>query len=336
MSVAAGAAVGGGSLIYANISCEAPPAVFEPAGAPEITYPELKPHYDAVASFMDVQPVPDNQWTGRMKLMQDAAVAAGFGDRFKKLELAVSFDPDWTYDSRLCQGRSRLDRVHQQAQGVAQAPASTSATAISAATSLAKNTLDRNYIYVAEKQVPRRYPPAAPGRPDRAASERRLPRLVRQPGDRPARSRLRNCSHRHRRGRLARLDRAVAALPRHPHRRCPSSARPSACTGAATAISSRPPFYPFRDVEASKGPTIASAIDFQDGSQAGKKFWIQDGGIPDLAIAYLLRKADDPSDQLQGQALIDGLRHSSRRPSRFVRSCPGSPRATMPATERSP
>lgn len=32
MSVATGAAVGGGSLIYANISCEAPPAIFEQAG----------------------------------------------------------------------------------------------------------------------------------------------------------------------------------------------------------------------------------------------------------------------------------------------------------------
>ena len=104
MSVAAGAAVGGGSLIYANISCEAPAAVFDQGWCPEITYQELKPHYDAVADVMDVQPVPDGQWTGRMKLMRDAAQAAGYGDRFEKLDLAVSFDKNWTYESDYAKG----------------------------------------------------------------------------------------------------------------------------------------------------------------------------------------------------------------------------------------
>jgi cholesterol oxidase len=60
--VAQGADVGDGSLIYANISCEAPPHVFEVS--------TLKPYYDAVAKFMNVQKIPDNQWTDRMKLMQ--------------------------------------------------------------------------------------------------------------------------------------------------------------------------------------------------------------------------------------------------------------------------
>ena len=50
--------------------------------------------YDAVAKFMNVQPVPDNQWTERMKLMKEGAEKMGRGSRFKKLELAVSFDPD--------------------------------------------------------------------------------------------------------------------------------------------------------------------------------------------------------------------------------------------------
>src|SRR5437868_9283442 len=44
MSVAQGAAVGGGSLIYANISCEAPAYAFQQTTWPrEITYAELKP-----------------------------------------------------------------------------------------------------------------------------------------------------------------------------------------------------------------------------------------------------------------------------------------------------
>src|SRR5262245_56526488 len=59
MSVAQGAAVGGGSLIYANISCEAPKWTFEQGWPPEITYAEIKPYYDSVAKFMNVQQVPD-------------------------------------------------------------------------------------------------------------------------------------------------------------------------------------------------------------------------------------------------------------------------------------
>ena len=46
MAVAQGAAVGGGSLIYANISLEATPATFEAGWPPEITYQELAPHYE--------------------------------------------------------------------------------------------------------------------------------------------------------------------------------------------------------------------------------------------------------------------------------------------------
>src|SRR6266849_4033434 len=78
VSVVQGAAVGGGSLIYANISCEAPPHVFEEGTWPkEITYNELKPYYDAVAKFMNVRRIPDHQWTERMKLMKEAAGKIG-------------------------------------------------------------------------------------------------------------------------------------------------------------------------------------------------------------------------------------------------------------------
>jgi cholesterol oxidase len=61
IAVAQGAGVGGGSLIYANISVEAWPETFQSGWPIEITYSELKPYYDLVAEFMDVQRVPDNQ-----------------------------------------------------------------------------------------------------------------------------------------------------------------------------------------------------------------------------------------------------------------------------------
>ena len=98
MTVAQGAAVGGGSLIYANISCEAPPEVFKAGWPQEITYAELKPHYDTVARFMNVQKIPPNQWTRRMKLMKEGAEKIGHGERFKPLDLAVSLNQAWLYD----------------------------------------------------------------------------------------------------------------------------------------------------------------------------------------------------------------------------------------------
>src|SRR6476620_11087818 len=59
MAVACGAAVGGGSLIYANVSTEPPADTFDHGWPAEITYQELKPHFDEVARFMNVQEVPD-------------------------------------------------------------------------------------------------------------------------------------------------------------------------------------------------------------------------------------------------------------------------------------
>ncbi len=47
-----------------------------------------------------------------------------------------------------------------------------------------------------------------------------------------------------------------------------------------------PAFYDER-VNPTEGPTISSAIDFLDGSQEGARFYIEDGGFPDLLEAYL-------------------------------------------------
>ena len=46
LSVVVGAAVGGGSLIYANVSAPAHREAFDKGWPPEITYQELSPYYD--------------------------------------------------------------------------------------------------------------------------------------------------------------------------------------------------------------------------------------------------------------------------------------------------
>ena len=98
MTVVQGAAVGGGSLIYANISVEAKPFVFERGWPAEITHDLLKPHYETVGRMLNVQELPDGQLTERFKVMRDGAEAIGEGHRFRKLPLAVTFDDGWSYD----------------------------------------------------------------------------------------------------------------------------------------------------------------------------------------------------------------------------------------------
>ncbi|HAI34135.1 MAG TPA: GMC family oxidoreductase, partial [Alcanivorax sp.] len=51
-----------------------------------------------------------------------------------------------------------------------------------------------------------------------------------------------------------------------------------------------PAFYPDRDLAPSRGPTITSAIDYLDGSDGGARYFVEDGGIPDL-LGNLLRHA---------------------------------------------
>jgi len=94
MSVIQGAGVGGGSLIYANISRVPPEVVFQDGWPPEITLQELDKYYDAVGQMLCVNPIPQNQLNPRIKLMQDAANKIGDGNRFQQIDLAVSFNDD--------------------------------------------------------------------------------------------------------------------------------------------------------------------------------------------------------------------------------------------------
>jgi cholesterol oxidase len=98
MTVAAAAGVGGGSLVYANVSEPAPEDTFDIGWPPEITWEGLEPHYETVGRMLDVQTLPENQHTRRYELLHEAARAIGAGDRLKKVGLAVRFNEDWSYD----------------------------------------------------------------------------------------------------------------------------------------------------------------------------------------------------------------------------------------------
>jgi cholesterol oxidase len=305
MSVATGAAVGGGSLIYANISCEAPQSAFQTGWPKEITYAELKPHYDTVAKFMNVQPVPANQWTNRMKLMKEGADKTGAGARFKQLELAVTFDPDWTYDQP-----NPFNIVNSKrfinAQGVEQGTCIHLGNCDIGCDADAKNTLDRNYIPWAEKH-------GAEVRPLHLVTDiqptdggykvlfDQLDQGQRIPGSQTARIVIVAAGSLGSTELLLRCREINGSLPHI----SPFLGRNWSSNGDFLT----PAFYDGRAVNPSQGPTITCAIDFLDRSYNGQSFWIEDGGFPNLLVDYVNRLDASPIKNEAAKLLLDAFRH---------------------------
>ncbi len=305
MSVATGAAVGGGSLIYANISCEAPQSVFQTGWPKEVTYTELKPYYDTVAKFMNVQPVPANQWTNRMKLMKEAADKTGAGDRFKQLDLAVSFDPAWTY-SQSDPFNIVNSKRFVNAQGVEQGTCVHLGNCDIGCDADAKNTLDRNYIPWAEKH-------GAEVRPLHLATDiqpmdggykvsfDQLGNGQRIPGSQTARVVIVAAGSLGSTELLLRCREINGTLPNI----SPFLGRGWSSNGDFLT----PAFYDGRAVNPSQGPTITCAIDFLDRSYNGQSFWIEDGGFPNLLVDYLNRLDASPAKNEAAKLLLDAFRH---------------------------
>jgi cholesterol oxidase len=305
MAVAQGAAVGGGSLIYANISCEAPGSVFNAGWPPEITYADLKPYYDQVAKFMNVQPVPANQWTNRMRLMQEAATGIGKADRFKQLDLAVSFDPEWTYDKpdpfNILQSKRFTN-----AQGVEQGTCVHLGNCDIGCDVDAKNTLDRNYIPWAEKHGADVRPlhlvtDIAPIQGGYKVSFDVLDNGTRRPGSQTARIIVLAAGSLGSTELLLRCREHTGSLPQiSPFLGSHWSSNGDFLT---------PAFYSDRKVNPSEGPTITCAIDFLDRSVSGQSFWIEDGGFPNLLKDCLLRMDSSPQKNIMAKLMLDAFRH---------------------------
>ena len=243
MTVAQGAGVGGGSLVYANISVEAKPDTFASGWPPEVTYDALAPHYARVGQTMNVQKVPEAQWPARTKLLKAAAAQLGYADRFRPLELAVTFDPAWTYDQANPHDPAKSKTI-VNAQGQTQGTCVHLGDCDIGCDVKARNTLDLNYIPIAETARRRRQ--AAAHRAQHPARRGRLSGVL--SGDRQRRPRARHGhrAHRHRRGGIARIDGAAAAVPRRRDRAAADQRAGSARAGAATATSSRRRSRPVR------------------------------------------------------------------------------------------
>lgn len=285
IAVAQGAAVGGGSHIYANISAVPPAQVFDAGWPPEIGYADLAPHWKTVGEVMEVKQVPDGQWPARMKLMKEGAEAIGAGARFRKLDLAVRFDPEWSYDLP-----DAIDVRHSKRSpnrhGVEQGTCVHLANCDIGCDADAKNTLDKNYLVIAEQAGADIRPlhlvtaiePVSGGwrvsfdrlddgerRPDSLTA----PRVVVAAGSLNTTELLLRC--------------------RDVLRTLPKLSRFVGRSWSSNGDFLTPAFYADRRLSPTKGPTITSAIDFLDGSDGDgdQRYWIEDGGFPHIVANWL-------------------------------------------------
>lgn len=300
MAVAQGAGVGGGSLIYANIFVAAERFAFEGGWPPEISFEALAPHYRRAGEMLEVQEVPASQLPPRAKLVREAAAAIGDGDRVRSLPLAVRFDPDWHYD---------LDDPFAEAH----AKFSTNRFGRRQGTCVhcgccdlgcpvaARNSLDLNYLAVAEDKgaeirplsLVRAIEPLAGGgyqvtilRLDTGTTTTETARtVIVAAGSLGSTELLLRCRDEHRT--LPQLS------PRLGHGWC------------ANGDFLTPALYLGREVSPTRGPTITTAIDYLDGSDRGHRYFVEDGGFPDV-IGNALQAA--LGRDAVGKRVLDGWR----------------------------
>ena len=292
MSVAQGAGVGGGSLIYANISVEAPAHAFEdrPGLRPwpkAIRKSELQPYYDTVARVMKVQKLPPGQWSARTHLMKEAAKAIGHEDRFDTVELAVNFNSSLSFDpSSPDRPKRDPNSIRKNEYGVLQGECYHCGTCDIGCDVNARNTLDTNYLPLAEQKgaeirdlhIVTNIAPTGSGytvhyeridRPERPRGSCSARLVILAAGSLGSTELLLRC-----RDATGSLGKLSPQLGQH---------------WSSNGDFLTPAFYADRDLlpSPSEGPPISSVINFLDRSQAGESFWIQDGGFPDLLAQYV-------------------------------------------------
>jgi cholesterol oxidase len=148
MAVVTAAGVGGGSLVYANVSAIPPRVTFDRGWPAEITFDGLAPYYDLVGRMLNVQRIPDNQLTSRYRLMQVAVRNLGDPEPLEKMELAVTFHPGFD-TSRYPMKDGEYSGDHVNAFGRLQGTCIHAGRCDVGCPVKAKNTLDLNYLAVA-------------------------------------------------------------------------------------------------------------------------------------------------------------------------------------------
>ena len=134
------AGYGGGSLVYANVAYRPPADVFDAGWPPGYSSEELSRYYDLVAYMLDVRPIADDQPKGappKTLLMEKVASELGRREQSFRPNLAVNFGPP---------GDRALNKF-----GVEQAGCTHCGECDIGCNVGAKNTLDHNYLALAER-----------------------------------------------------------------------------------------------------------------------------------------------------------------------------------------
>jgi cholesterol oxidase len=282
MAVIAGAGVGGGSLIYANVSAVPPKAIFQQGWPTEITYDEMAPYYTKVGDVLDIQEVPQNQWSPRVHLLKEGAEKLGQGDRFRPAPLAVSFNKNLQYDfANLPDISNSTPFVNKH--GAQQGTCAQLGECDIGCRVDAKNTLDKNYLFLAKKKDAEIRPlhlvtgiEPIPGgyrvHHDELREGSRIPGsttaacVVVAAGSMGSTELLLRC--------------------RDVTKTLPGISDSLGKNWSSNGDFLTPALYLHRDIWPDRGVAIGAVIDYLDGSDNGKTFWIQDGVIPNVMGKY--------------------------------------------------
>lgn len=145
ISVLIGSGVGGGSLIYANVHYRPPDDVFKNFPEPISGRKTLDPYYDIVADMLKIRSVPIWKQLPKSQVMKELALRTGMFDDLKALDLAVFFADDPSKE-----GKEMKDPYHRG--GPPQSACAYSGWCFAGCNNHAKNTLDLNYLWFAEKK----------------------------------------------------------------------------------------------------------------------------------------------------------------------------------------
>lgn len=289
MSVAMGAGVGGGSLIYGNVSIVPPAETFARHWPREITYAGLQPYYKTVGEVLNVQEMPESQVPPRYHAMKKGADAIGAGSRFRRVPLAVTFDPAWRREGENPYS-DRRSRKFINAQGREQGTCTHCGFCCTGCHLKAKNTLDLNYLAIAEDN-------GADIRPLHVVQAvEKLADGYRVHAEKIADGRRQPLAFTARRvilsaGSLGSTEILLRS-------RDEKGFLPQVSPALGTGWSSNGDFLSFsvhkEEMLPTRSPTISCAIDFLEGDgYEGAKVFIEDGALGDVPKAYLMHALAD-------------------------------------------
>ncbi|MEE9354382.1 MAG: GMC oxidoreductase [Methylococcaceae bacterium] len=141
------AGLGGGSLIYANVFMEPPNEVFEEGWPDSCTKDTLKPYFEIAKSVLGARPIPQNDEPRRRilrtELFQEVAKQEGYDSNL--VDINVFFGNDFEKPTEIgVQEKNRFGAVQTSCVYCAECDVGCNTHS--------KNTLDLNYLFVAENE----------------------------------------------------------------------------------------------------------------------------------------------------------------------------------------